>query len=120
MRKPIAIAASVSLVISLLSMEAAAQSCSGERIANFVAVQRGTRLLLVATGQHPSAGFTRSWRKISGSRYEFRIKAPGPDTVVATVITPYRSRVRFTAPANLGSVTIVEGGQSYTIPVTQL
>jgi hypothetical protein len=97
-----------------------AQACSGQREANFFAAQRGTTLLLVATGEHPTSGYIRNWTKLSGSKYKFVITPPPTGTIVLQVITPYRSRVRFTAPANLSSVTITEGAQSYTISVTQL
>jgi hypothetical protein len=109
------------VVVSLISTPAAnAQACSGQREANFFAAQRGTTLLLVATGEHTTGGFSRSWTKVSGSRYTFTIKPPAPGTIVTQGITPYRSRVRFTAPANLSNVTITHAGQSYRIPVTQL
>jgi hypothetical protein len=64
--------------------------------------------------------FQSQLEKAVGSRYEFVITPPFGGAIVSPVITPYRSRVRFRTPANLGSVTIVEGAQTYTIPVTQL
>lgn len=111
----------LTILLRFTSTELQAQSCSGERVANFVAVQQGSTVLLVATGQHPTGGYSRSWTKLTSKRYEFTIKAPAPDALVTQGIVPYRSRVRFTVQTKLTSVTIVEtGGGSYTIPVTQL
>jgi len=108
------------LITALSAVAIQGQVCSGQREANFFAAQRGTTLLLVATGEHSTSGFTRDWKKLSASKYEFIIKPPAAGTIVLQVITPYRSRIRFKAPANLANVTIMEGSQSYTIPVTQL
>ena len=78
----------------------------------------GSGGLLVATGEHPTAGFTVFFRAISApggsplapqvARYELRQQRPtGP---VADVVTPFRAEIGLTGAAPGAKVIVVDAG----------